>query len=270
MPYRYHGNMPVLSRMHRLYSSWSYSCTTGYTSTIFPAGSSHLSRSQLSCSWYCPIWECLFIIYTYEVSVNSTNNKKRMTAYLHGGGFPAFFYHIGYVLGARRQGTPLRCCGSSGGALAAWVLGHRDVSFEAVCAAAHLTKSQHSFAFLDTYVVCFMDHIKQTCGPFDPGLYAGAYTTPIGSLTATLTHTESGVRASCFIPILSGGLSMCGRIDGCLSVWYDKPLDAEYSITPPRSPFFLLPLSSHTVYYSRGYEDGTRGFPANKAVTAEP
>lgn len=188
--------------------------------------------------------------------------RRRLTVYLCGGGFPAFFYHLGYVLGARRQGVHVRCCGVSGGALAAWVLGHRDVSFETVRAAAHLVKRDRPFAFLDTYVACFMDNIKRTCGPFVPELYTGSYSTAIGSLTSTLIRTsdiESDVRASCFVPVLSGAFSKGGRIDGCLSVWSDPPFRTEYVVIPgpALSPFCLLPLLSHASYYSGGYRDGT-------------
>ena len=124
-------------------------------------------------------------------------------------------------------------------------------SFELVCAAASLTKDEHTLAFLDTYVACFMGHIRRTCGPFIETLYRGSYVTSIRSLTATLTCTddiESDVRSSCFIPVLSGALSRCGRMDGCLSLWYAPPLD--YIVI---RAFFLFPLSSHTTYYYRGY-----------------
>ena len=184
--------------------------------------------------------------------------------YLCGGGFHAFWYHIGYVL-SLRSSTDRRivCTGSSAGALAAWTLAHRDVTKERLVRIARALVSTTVYT-LDAWVRRFTAAITIDCGPsFDQRLYGGAYVTtpcdrtPVCIRTATPTLD---VRASCFIPIVNGkAWTFNGYWDGSLGRFPQLRKDVRI-VDCGKLPWnCLFPLYVHVAQYDRGALDA-RGF----------
>jgi hypothetical protein len=169
--------------------------------------------------------------------------------YLTGGGFPAFWYHLGYVQRLRELHGPTSwpCSGVSAGSLAAWVLAHEHVSWESVTQIAlELHQNMRYVRSLDTWVLRFMTEVSKKCGSFRPSLYMGAYAINLTNRTPVLLQSLDPVlqiRASCFIPILSGGLvGPGGWLDGCFG---SSPT------LPPEVIRVSLPVLPHHGYLGR-------------------
>lgn len=188
--------------------------------------------------------------------------------HLPGGGFHSFWYHLGYIRRLRELHGPSSwpCGGSSAGCLAAWVLAHEQSSKEFVLKIALELQKTHSWCCsLDTWVVRFMTLVSSRCGSFNPHLYTGAYVTTLTNRTPTLLRSPNpslDIRASCFIPILSGGLlAPGGWVDGCLG--WPPTLSSDIRCVPfPVNGYVqyaqcLLPLTRHVKQYEIGLMDAS-------------
>ena len=181
------------------------------------------------------------------------------TVFLGSGGFPAFWYHVGYVTRLREITNKTVCCGgTSGGAMAAWVLAHTNVSKDRLVRIAEQCIQQlHYYTPFDKWAQLFMSLVTENCGPFVGALYAGAYATRLNNRTPILLRTsdiQMDVRESCFVPVLSGHVSgPRGYVDGRLGWTPTYPAGTHYIHYSDLYPVHrLLPLRAHADNFEAG------------------
>jgi predicted acylesterase/phospholipase RssA len=185
---------------------------------------------------------------------------------LTGGGFQAFWYQLGYVSCLRELHGPLSwpCSGTSSGSLVAWVLAHEGVTKDGLQQLARtLLANVPVLQSLDMWTTMFMASVSETYGDFRSVLYRGAYVTSPNNRRPQLLRTSNicrDIRASCFIPILSGALtSSDGWWDGALGYAPILPPETRNVRVPSLcTPVNFLPLTQHFDQYDRGFRDAAR------------
>ena len=161
----------------------------------------------------------------------------------------------------RLTGRKQKCSGTSAGALAAWVLAHESVTIERLYDAAMSCTSDGTWLHcFDWYVRRFMTAVDNTCGTFVPEFYDGVYVTTLFDRTpihllSTRGDVSRDIRASCFIPVLSGGfMGPDGYMDGAIG-WGGTCVNRVTLRRPRTISVCMFPLMSHLLEYEHGSQD---------------